>query len=286
MTTDAPIERPASQEAAPPDRGEYRVRLEAFEGPLDLLLHLIRRAEVDIEDVPLARITDQYLSHLEQLDRIDIDLAGEFLVMAATLMEIKSRLINPPEDAGGTREGSTRDEDAGDPRAELIRQLLEYKKYRDAADALEARRELWSRRVPVAPVRADQKALAEALEDAGAVELDDLDLGTLVAAFERIAESVDFGRVGVHEVIDDDTPIELHAEDLLDRLQREGEIGGDRSVRRLALTTVFEGRTRPAMLGLFLALLELLKQQRAGATQEGDVIWVELREAREDEPRP
>ncbi len=279
MTTDARSQ--AAAEPSSPVTGmgeEYRVRLEAFEGPLDLLLHLIRRAEVDIEDVPLARITDQYLSHLAQLDRIDIDLAGEFLVMAATLMEIKSRLINPPEE-GSAGEREARDEDAGDPRAELIRQLLEYKKYRDAADALEARREVWSRRVPVAPAKADQKALAEAIEDAGAVEMDDLDLLTLVAAFERIAESVDFGRVGEHEVVDDDTPIELHAEDLLDRLQREGEVGGERGARRLPLAAVFEGRTRSAMLGLFLALLELLKQQRAGATQEGDVIWVELREA-------
>ncbi|MFM9996014.1 MAG: segregation and condensation protein A, partial [Phycisphaerales bacterium] len=109
---------------------DYRVRLEAFQGPLDLLLFLIRRAEVDVTDIPISTIADQYLEHLAAIERIDIDLAGEFLVMAATLMEIKSRSLLPQEAAA---EG----DDEPDPRRELVKQLLEYRKFKDAAAALE-----------------------------------------------------------------------------------------------------------------------------------------------------
>ena len=112
---------------------DYRVNLDIFAGPLDLLLYLVRKEEVDIYDIPLAKITDQYLQYAEMLKQFDIDLAGDFLVMAATLMEIKSAMLLPrvePEDMAA--------EEAGDPRAELIRQLLEYKKFKDAANLLDA----------------------------------------------------------------------------------------------------------------------------------------------------
>src|SRR5512136_2591076 len=112
---------------------DYRVNLDIFAGPLDLLLYLVRKEEVDIYDIPIAEITDQYLQYLEMLKQLDIDLAGDFLVMAATLMEIKSAMLLPraePEQMGEAV--------AGDPRAELIRQLLEYKKFKDAANLLDA----------------------------------------------------------------------------------------------------------------------------------------------------
>src|SRR5688572_5197395 len=126
---------------------DYRVRLETFEGPLDLLLFLIRKNEVEIHDIPVASITEQYLAFLKELGvttRIDIDVAGEFLVMAATLMELKSRMLMP-RPAGAADEGPGPEgratKEGQDPRAELVRQLLEYKKYRDAADHLEWRAE-------------------------------------------------------------------------------------------------------------------------------------------------
>src|SRR5262245_3983965 len=108
----------------------YRVDLEVYNGPLDLLLFLIRRDEVDIYDIPIARITQQYCTYVRMLERIDPNLAGEFLVMAASLMELKSRTLlpTPPE--------TEEPEDLEDPRMELVRQLLEYKKFKDAARAL------------------------------------------------------------------------------------------------------------------------------------------------------
>jgi len=240
----------------------YRVSLEAFQGPLDLLLHLIREEEVDMHDIPIARISDQYMDHLGQIERINVELAGEFLLMAATLMEIKSRMIalhgaEPGERASVESEGD-------DPRTSLVAQLLEYKKYRDAADRLEVRGERWSARAPV--------ATASWSEPDAEIEMEDLHLNDLVDAFSRIISAVDFQRVGEHEVGDDDTPIELHAEDLIDLLGRaQGEQG-------LALEEVFEGRTRPQMIGLFIALLELVRQRRLRVSQSDGGIIIGLRE--------
>src|SRR2546426_7592494 len=105
-----------------------RFQLEIFEGPLDLLLHLIKKSEVDVHDIPIAAITDQYLAYLELFEQLNLDLAGEYLVMAATLMQIKSRMLLPPA------EGEEDDED--DPRLELVQQLEEYQRFRAAAAQL------------------------------------------------------------------------------------------------------------------------------------------------------
>ena len=137
--------------------GEYKVRLEAFEGPMDLLLHLVRKAEVDIEAIPLASIADQYVAHLAEIEHIDIDLAGEFLVMAATLLELKSRLLQPPEDgAQPESESAESAESLTDPGSELVMKLLEYKKTRDAADDLEERADAWTRRGKIGSISIDR----------------------------------------------------------------------------------------------------------------------------------
>ncbi|MFQ5586902.1 MAG: segregation and condensation protein A [Thermodesulfobacteriota bacterium] len=106
---------------------DYRVKLDMFEGPLDLLLHLIKKNEVDIYDIPIATITEQYLEYLEMIKRFNLEIAGEFLLMAATLLHIKSRMLLPLGDE------PDESEDEGDPREELIRRLLEYQRYKDAA---------------------------------------------------------------------------------------------------------------------------------------------------------
>lgn len=111
----------------------YRVNLEVFSGPLDLLLYLVRTEEVDIYDISITRITSQYLHYLEMLKSLDIDVAGDFLVMASTLMEIKSAMLLPRADPEHAQ-----DDELSDPRAELVRQLLEYKKFKDAANLLNA----------------------------------------------------------------------------------------------------------------------------------------------------
>lgn len=244
---------------------EYRVQLDAFEGPLDLLLYLIRKAEVEIADIPVATITDQYLDYLEHIERVDIDLAGEFLVMAATLAELKSRVIAAIGQPEGLHAQLSREGEDVDPRAELVQQLLEYKKYRDAADALEQRRERWQARFPVAPAGVSAEELREAFESMDDPELDDLNLLDLFEAFQKIASSVDMDRLGEHEVVSDDTPIELHAEDILDRVRTEQAAGG-----QLSLFGVMRGRTRAEMVGLFLAMLDLIRQQRLGFSQSQD----------------
>jgi segregation and condensation protein A len=262
---------------------DYRVRLESFEGPLDLLLYLIRKSEVDIHNIPVASITEQYLAFLQELgstSRIDIDTSGEFLVMAATLMELKSRMLMPQAKAGPSGE-ATAPETAQDPRAELVRQLIEYKKYRDAADSLEDRAEQWRRRFPTSPAGIDHDALHAALERAAdqELELEDLDLLDLAEAFQRIAESVNFERLGDHQIKYDDTPIELHAADILSRLSSEEQ------TPELELVTLLRGRTRSEMVGLFLALLELVRNRKVGVRQDRIEGGIFLR-VRHEEPDP
>lgn len=260
---------------------DYTVRLDQFQGPLDLLLYLARKAEVDIVDIPIARIADQYVEHLEGIERIDIDLAGEFLVMAATLMELKSRLLSPipaegRDDDAPHQERRSGDDDAVDLRAELIQQLLAYKAFRDAADGLERQRETWSRRFPAGKAATDRDALLEAVQRRSeSVELEDIGLFDLVEAYESVLERVNFDLLGSHHVAldDDDTPIELHAEDLIDQLGR--------AERPIALRDVFTGRTRGQVVGLFVATLELVRRRRIEILQrdeDGEVVLA-LRQA-------
>jgi segregation and condensation protein A len=267
----------------------YTVRLEDFEGPLDLLLYLIRKEEVDLHNIPIASITEQYISHVRQLEtlgahRIDIDTAGEFLVMAATLMEIKSRMLMPtPPEAPGTEPEKAKAE-REDPRAELVKQLLEYKKYRDAANALELRGDEWRKRYPTARIAVDDASLQQAIDAAPDVELDDVDLLDLVEAFRKIADTVNFERLGDHQVTYDDTPIELHAEDIVSRLRSELSPEDANITRGIPLQEMFKGRRKPEMVGLFLALLELIRNRRVRVVQDkiDGFIHVHLRE--DDEP--
>ena len=213
----------------------YRVRLEAFEGPMDLLLYLIRSHEVDIHNIPISTITDQYIGFLDDVDRIDIDVAGEFLVMASTLMEIKSRILaaeTERKDQIEAEDDDTRSsEPTTDPRAELVSQLLAYKKYRDAADALQQRQETWEQRYPVKAAGIDDDAVREAVDDMGELEMEDLDLSDLVEAFRQILSSVNFDRLGEHEVVSDDTPLEVHASNILEQLQHRSGGGSSGSLQ-------------------------------------------------------
>lgn len=277
---------------------DLRIHLDQFDGPLDLLLHLIRRDELEIADIPIARVTKQYLDVLHRggIDRIDIDQAGEFLVMAATLMEIKSRCLVPAEPGQenapalfGPRDPNAEGPGAApeDPRADLVRQLLAYKKFRDAARALEDRHTRWSSRFPGGGAMVPN-APAEEGEDAGPVEIEDLTLVDLAQAFASIMETVDFSRLGEHRVLDDETPIAVHAEDILDQLKRledelmsaagdgagESAAGAGQAAARtppaVAFAKLFVGRTKSEAIGMFLALLELVRQRKVVAGHEGD----------------
>jgi len=258
------------------DGNEYKVNLDVYSGPLELLLYLIKREEVDIKDIPIARITSQYLKHVEIIRRIDINLAGEFLVMAATLMEIKSRMliprVAPPPGAEG-EEGAPPPasmEDLADPRAELVRQLLAYKSFKDAATDLRRKAETEAARYPRAVGRSAGRA---------PLEIEDLDLFALIDSFNAIMESIGHSAYG-HEVVYDDTPISLHQADILDRLTRDGKERG------LTLQEVFQGRTKKSeLIGLFLATLELIRQKKISIEGDGVEVRIRLREDGEMENR-
>lgn len=225
---------------------DYRVELDVYNGPLDLLLFLIRREEVDIHDIPIARITAQYVAYVKVIERFDPNAAGEFIVLAATLMEIKSRMMlpRPPE--------VEEEDDIGDPRLELVRQLLEYKKYKDAANRLSVAGELQAlrhRRHPP-PLESGPHEL----------DVEDLEIWDLFDAFSKLLEQTG-RRTLPHEVVYDDTPLALHATDILDSLERAG--GSQR------FEQIFEGRSKSQLIGLFLALLELIRKQRIRAHQDG-----------------
>jgi segregation and condensation protein A len=245
----------------PPRTDQYTVRLENFEGPLDLLLYLIRRAEVEITDIPIATITEQYLGFLEGIDQVNVEVAAEFLLVAATLVEIKSRVLQPPGERTSDEE-SVSAEDLTDPRSELIQQLLAYKRYRDAAARLDEKRHDWAKRPPISARGTDEDRLADARERLNQFELEDLHVFDLFEAFQNIIEAVDLTRAGEHRVQMDDTPIELHRVDMLDQLQRAGEPTEFREL--------FAGRTRSEMIGLFLALLDLVKDRRVLVRQDHD----------------
>lgn len=237
---------------------DYRVNLDVYNGPLDLLLYLIRRDEVDIHDIPIARVTEQYMAWVEMLRTLDPNLAGEFLVMAATLMEIKTRMLLPAPEI----EADDAEDYAIDPRADLVRQLLQYKAFKDAAGDLADRAELQAMKFPRKPALPDQASEPE-------LDLDDVQIWDLFDAFRGVMESIG-QRPTHHEVIYDDTPVELYETDIVDRLEREGP---------LQFADIFAGRDSHAeVVGLFLAMLELIKQQRIWAKQDRNFgeIFIEL----------
>jgi len=253
---------------------EYRVELDVYNGPLDLLLYLIKRDELDIYDIPIARITASYMSYLDMIrqmrdrDGLDIDLAGEFMVMAATLMEIKSAMLlpRPPACADGGEPSAAAE--IADPRYELVQKLLEYKRFRDAAQALEQRRELFARRFPRQPAARDGKE-----DEPPPLNLEEVHVWDLLEAFNRLMQEVGMRLPADHQVIYDDTPIDLHAADIEDRVRREG---------RVLFRQLMEGRaSRSEMIGVFLALLELIRQKRVlifEDEQEEDIVIVEAPE--------
>jgi segregation and condensation protein A len=224
---------------------------------MDLLLYLVRREEVDIYDIPIAEITDQYVRYIEMLQGLDIDLAGDFLVMASTLLQIKSAMLLPKTDTD-TVVGS---EDLADPRAELIRQLLEYKKFKDAANLLSAASDETGKRF------ARPGTIIEQLKpgDEPEVDIEQLSVWDLLEAFGSIVEATGGASFDISH-IKDDTPIDLYQIEILHRLQTEGATSFER---------IFEGRTRRiVMIGLFLAILELIREKLIGAEQQGASIYL------------
>lgn len=233
--------------------GGVEVKLEKFEGPLDLLLHLIRRDEIDIYDIPIAHITQQFLHYLEMMRLLDLEISGEFLVMAATLMRIKARMLLPVPEPG--------EEEEADPREELVQRLLEYRQYKEAAETLRDKEE--RRRLLFA------RGMVPDEEDAGPLPLAPANLFALLDALDRVlARLPERNRM---DLAGEQFDIEDRMALLLGRARRAG---------RLSFTLLLEEcKSRLEVIVTFLALLELLKLSRLVVEQSGpfDEIWVEPR---------
>ncbi|MCK4343349.1 MAG: segregation/condensation protein A [Phycisphaerae bacterium] len=222
----------------------YRVKLDVFSGPLDLLLYLIRRDEVDIYDIPVAHITNQYLEHVRLLEQLDPNTAGDFLVLASSLVELKSRALlpTPPLES---------EDEAEDPRAPLVQQLLEYKRFKDAARSLGRAADERAKRYVRVP--------AELPKELAGVELEEAQVWDLLAAFSKVMTAIGRGP-GEHAVLYDDMPLALHAAEILAILAQEGPT--------TFLALFAEQDDRMQIVGRFLALLELIHRHRVRAEQE------------------
>jgi segregation and condensation protein A len=235
---DSPTDAAPRQD--PADTG-YRIRAGEFEGPLDLLLHLVRINEVEITDIPIVTITEQYQEYLEAMQQLNLEVAGEYLVMAATLMHIKSRMLLPPDPTAADEEGEA------DPRAELAQQLLEYQRFKQAAESLQAmdsRRSLiWTR--------------DEAAEEFEGEELLTVDVVDLLTAFRRLLH-----RLG------EEARLQMHRDtvSVADKIKWLRELLSER--RSLDFLALLEDLpTRLDRIATFLALLEMSRLQMILAFQ-------------------
>ncbi|MBI5694926.1 MAG: segregation/condensation protein A [Nitrospirae bacterium] len=234
---------------------KYSIKLPLFEGPLDLLLHLIKKDEVDIYDIPIAKVAEQYLEYIDLMEVLNLELAGEFLVMAATLAQIKSRMLLPPA------VGEDGEEEGADPRAELVKRLVEYKKFKEAALELGERESVW-REVFVR----DGKGAWEDGEEPVQETLFNFGIIDLLDAFKRVITSLPPSRY--HEVMGEDISITDKITQILDRLE---------GVEGISFESLFDGaRTRAQVIVTFLALLELarIRAVRIMQVEEFGSIWL------------
>ncbi|MBI2828285.1 MAG: segregation/condensation protein A [Acidobacteria bacterium] len=246
----------------------YRVKLDSFEGPLDLLLHLIRKSEVNIHDIPIAVITEQYLGYLGLMQEMNLDVAGEFLVMAATLIHIKSRALLPRPDPSQDEA-----EPEEDPRDALVRRLLEHQKFKAAAELLHERETLRG-----AQFGRPDASVAGAAGDAYEPELE-VDLFSLLAAFRGVLDRA--SRRPPMVLPPDQISIEDRIDQLLGRLSETEACGFE------DLFTDGDG-SRPFMIVTFLALLEMIRLELIRVFQSGSfgAIRVYKRTRPADAPHP
>ncbi len=219
----------------------YKVQLEVFEGPLDLLLYLIKKEEIDIYDIPIAKITEQYLEYIRLMKMLNLDIAGEFLVMAATLMHIKSKMLLPEEKL-------EIEEEIEDPRKALVNKLLEYKRFKDIADGLEERErmqgELFTRSIAHEEVSEEEPLLEVSLFD-------------LMSVFSDLLKVVK--EEGYTEIVKDETTVKEKIRQILDMLRPEKAIN---------FTKLFIGVVSKAeLIVTFLALLELMRLKEVKVRQ-------------------
>jgi segregation and condensation protein A len=265
------------------EQAGYQVALDVFEGPLDLLLHLVKKHELSILDIPIAFVTEKYLEYLDAMAALDIDVAGEYLLMAATLCHIKSRELLPPsqEPAEDEGEGGEGEDVEIDPRADLIRRLLEYQKYKEAAQQLGQRpvvgRNVWGRGA------ASEDAVSDGVDPDAVAPLAPFPVHKLIEAFDRVMRQA---KVKVtHNVMIDRLSVGQKIAELTDRLEAEG---------RFTFSSMFsflrEGAAprslqeiRHEAVVTFLALLEMAKLRLIALTQSaGDDEEIVIERVSED----
>lgn len=223
---------------------DFRVQLDLFRGPLDLLLYLVRKHELDVTEIPVAKITAQYFEFLDVLTQLNVDEVGEFLDVASTLVEIKSRMVLP--------HGGEEVEAIDDPRQDLVQRLLEYKKYKDAASMLEERSRDWQQHYPRLASDLPPRQVDPADQPIHEVELWDL-----VSAMGRILRENQQTRPTA--IVYDETPIQVYMQRIHERIVRD---------KQVSFSEMFEpGMHKSAIVGVFLAILELVRHHSVRAEQ-------------------
>ncbi len=253
----------------------YKLRLEVFEGPLDLLLYLIKKNDIDIKDIPIVEVTEQYMEYIDMMKMLDLDIVGDFLVMAATLIQIKSKMLLPPE-------VSEEDEEEIDPRDELARRLLEYKRFKEIANTLE---EHEIHRKDYFPRILDEESLDQIKKDSKEV-IFEANLFDLINAFsealKRTPEEI------IHEIVQEEFTVEDKIHYILHELINTEE---------LCVNRLFEKcRSKPEIIVSFIAVLELIRLKEIKVSQKdifGDINITRNKEpidrdavAPEPEPQP
>jgi segregation and condensation protein A len=241
-----------------PVQDELKLKLEVFEGPLDLLLYLIKKDEVDIYDIPIERITSQYMEYLGLMRMLDLDIAGDFLVMAATLLMIKSRMLLPPE------ERPELEPEEEDPRWDLIRKLVEYKKFKDAAGMLQNMESIQSNSF----LRGSEDVPIAASPE---IELDEVTIFDLISVFNDALKRIEPYTIG--EIVAERITVADKIEFLLARMKAETNI---------LFFTLFDNlTTRHEVICTFLALLELVRLHQVVARQDrhfGQIVIAKMGE--------
>ncbi|SEM86751.1 condensin subunit ScpA [Mesobacillus persicus] len=233
---------------------EYNVKIEAFEGPLDLLLHLINRLEIDIYDIPVAKITEQYLLYIHAMKELRLDIASEYLVMAATLLAIKSKMLLPKHE---DEMESFEFEDEEDPRDELVERLIEYKRYKEAANefkSLELDRGLMYTKPPSDLSEYAKEVHSESIKPDGHVSIYDM-----LAAYQKLVRRKKLQKPLSTRITRQEIPIEKRMEEIIQFLKQGG---------RKSFYDLFPTPDRGHIVVTFLAVLELMKRQEIQVEQE------------------
>lgn len=233
----------------------YKLRLDIFEGPLDLLLYLIKKNDIDIKDIPIVEVTEQYMEYIEMMKMLDLEIVGDFLVMAATLIQIKSKMLLPPDPT--EEEGEELD-----PRDELARRLLEYKRFKEIADTLEShelqRKDYYPRNLDEEEVEQIKSDSREVFFEASLFDL----INAFQEALNRTPEEI------IHEIIQEEYTVEDKIHDILHDLIKQ---------ERMSVHTIFKKcRNRSEIIVSFIAVLELIRLREIKAIQGAPFEDIEI----------